>query len=61
MVLHLLVMTTWKPVFFDKSPTRTLIINPFCKRSSLNARFAPKATEWLRRREMATGQEPTSV
>jgi hypothetical protein len=29
-----------------------VLINPCCKRSSLNVRFAPKATELLRRREM---------
>jgi hypothetical protein len=30
-----------------------VLINPFCKRSWLNVRFAPKAIELLRRREMS--------
>ena len=32
--------------------TLRVLINPVCKRGSLNVRFAPKATELLRRREM---------
>ena len=41
-----------KDGFKDGFSLGRVLINPCCKRSSLNVRFAPKATELLRRREM---------
>jgi hypothetical protein len=48
-------------MYFDRAVQREIwqvvilgrvLINWFCNRGSLNVRFAPKATELLRRREL---------